>query len=56
MCCLTKVRRDPRGVIVKVMNCGIVVNQLKLQSHSNVHFLTNTPGKGMNPIILLAMG
>ena len=38
----------PRGVMVKAMNCGIVV----LQSRYYVHFRANTLGKGMNPLIL----
>ena len=39
----------PRGVMVKAMDCGIVV-------HYYVHFRTNTLGKGMNFLILPAMG
>ena len=35
----------PRGVMVKAMNCGIVVRDY-------VHFRANTLGKGMNPLIL----
>ena len=46
----------PRGVMVKAMDCGIVVSEFVLQSHYNVHFRANTPGKGMNPLILPAMG
>ena len=38
-----------RGVMVKAMDCGIVVSEF-------VHFRTNTLGKGMNPLILPAMG
>ena len=34
------------GVMVKVLDCGIVVTEFELQ---------NTLGKGMNPFILLAM-
>ena len=41
----------PRGVMVKAMNCGIVVREFVLQSHY-VHFRANTLGKGMNPLIL----
>ena len=36
--------------------CGIVVSEFVLQSHYYVHFRTNTLGKGMNPLILPAMG
>ena len=42
----------PRGVMVKAMNCGIVVHEFVLQSHYYVHFRTNTLGKGRNPLIL----
>ena len=42
----------PRGVMVKAMNCGIVVREFVLQSRYYVHFLANTLGKGMNPLIL----
>ena len=54
---LTKTKRVcPRGVMVKAMDCGIVVNQFVFQSRYDVHFRTNTLGKGMNPLILPAMG
>ena len=43
---------SPRGVMVKAMNCGIVVREFVLQSHYYVHFRANTLGKGMNPLIL----
>ena len=46
----------PRGVMVKAMDCGIVVSEFVLQSHYYVHFRVNTLGKGMNPLILPAMG
>ena len=46
----------PRGVMVKAMDCGIVVSKLVLQSRYYVHFRANTLGKGMNPLILPAMG
>ena len=46
----------PRGVMVKAMSCGIVVREFVLQSHYYVHFRANTLGKGMNPLILPAMG
>ena len=50
-----RIRRCPRGVIVKAMDCGIMVSAFVLQSRYYVHFLTNTLGKGMNPLILPAM-
>ena len=44
----------PRGVIVKAMDC--VLSELELQSRYYIHFRANTLGKGMNPLILPAMG
>ena len=49
-------RRCPRGVMVKAMDCGIVVREFVLQSRYYVHSQANTLGKGMNPLILPAMG
>ena len=46
----------PRGVMVKALGCGIVVREFVLQSCYYVHFRANTLGKGMNPLILPAMG
>ena len=40
----------PRGVMVKVLDCGSVVSKFELQSLYYIHFWTNTLGKGMNPI------
>ena len=42
--------------VVKVMDCGIVVSKFELQSCYYVHFRTNTLGKGMNCLIIPAMG
>ena len=42
----------PRGVMVKAMNCRIVVLEFVLQSRYYVQFRANTLGKGMNPLIL----
>ena len=49
-------RGCPRGVMVQVMSCGIVVSEFEFQSRYYVPFQTNTLGKGMNPLILPAMG
>ena len=49
-------RGGPRGVMVKVMDCGIVVSEFVLQSRYYVHFRANILGKGMNPLSLPAMG
>ena len=49
---LLETRGCPRGVMVKAMNCGIVVREFVLQSRYYVHFRANTLGKGVNPLIL----
>ena len=41
----------PCGVMVKAMDCGIIVREFVLQSRYYVHFRANTLGKGMNPLI-----
>ena len=46
----------PRGVMVKAIDCGIVVHEFVPQSCYYVHFRANTLGKGMNPLILPALG
>ena len=46
----------PRDVMVEAMDCGIVVCEFVLQSLYYVHFRANTLRKGMNPLILPAMG
>ena len=46
----------PRGVMVKAMDCRIVVSEFELQSQYYIHFRVNTLGKGMHPLILTAMG
>ena len=45
----------PRGVMVKMLDCGIVLSEFELQSLYYVHFRTNALGKGMKPLILSAM-
>ena len=52
----TKSMGCSRGVMVKAMDCGIVVCEFVLQSRYYVHFRTNTLRKGMNPHTLPAMG
>ena len=42
--------------MANVLNCKIVVSEFELQSHYYVHFRINTLGKGMNSLILPAMG
>ena len=53
---LMRKRGCPRGVMVKAVDCGIVVREFVLQSRYYIHFRANTLGKGMNPLILPAMG
>ena len=48
--------RGPRGVIVKAVDSGIVVSEFELQSRYYIQFRTKTLGKGMNRLILPAMG
>ena len=45
----------PRGVMVKVMDCRIVLIEFELQSRYYVLFRTNTLRKGMNTLILPAV-
>ena len=54
--CTTPFEGCPSGVIVKAMDCGIVVSEFEFQSHYYVHFRANTLGKGMDLLILPAMG
>ena len=49
-------RGCPRGVMVKAMDCRIVVREFVLQSLYYIHIRANTLGKGMNPLILPAKG
>ena len=44
------------GLMVKVLEYGIVVREFELQSRYYVHFRTNTLRKGMCPLILPSMG
>ena len=46
----------PHGVMVKAMDCGIIVSKFELQSRYYIHFHTNTLGKGMRSLILPTMG
>ena len=49
-------RGCPCGVMVKAMDCGIMIREFVLQSRYYIHFRANTLRKGMNPLILPAMG
>ena len=50
------VGKYPRDVMIKAMDCEIVVSEFELQSLYYVHFRANTLGNGMNPLILPAIG
>ena len=45
-----KISYTPRGVMVKALDCGIVVNEFKFQSYYCVQYRTNTLGKDMDPL------
>ena len=45
-----------RGVIVKALDCGIIVREVELQLRHYFHFQTYTIGKGMGLLILPAVG
>ena len=40
------------GGVANVLYCNIIESEFKLQSDYYVHFLTNSFGKGMTPVIL----
>ena len=44
-----------KSVMANILDCSLKVSEFKLQSHSDIHFWANTPGKGMNSLILPAM-
>ena len=46
----------PRGVMIKTLDCEIVVIKSELQSCYYVHFRINTLRKGMNPLMPPPMG
>ena len=49
-------KNKPCSVMVKSIECKILVSEFELQSRYYVHFQTHTIGKGMNPLMLPAMG
>ena len=42
--------------MAKVLGCGLAISEFELLSRFYVHFRTNTLGKGMKPVIPLAIG
>ena len=47
----TMVEGSPRGIVAKVSDCDIIINEFKLQLHYYIHFWTYTTSKGMKPLI-----
>ena len=45
-----------RGVMIKKLDCRILISEFELQSLYCVHLRINTLGKGMNAFILPAIG
>ena len=39
----------PQGVVVTMLDCEIVVIEFKLHACYNIHFWSNTLGKGIKP-------
>ena len=39
-----------------MLDCNIIVSNFEFQSRFYIHFRINTPGKGMNSFISLALG
>ena len=48
-------KRSSHSVVTNVLDCNILVNKFKLQSHYYIHFQTNTHVKDMKLPILPAM-
>ena len=47
---------EPYGLMAKLLDCGLKVSELELQSRYYIHFQTNTLWNGMNPLIPPGMG
>ena len=45
----------PRGVVVKGMDCRIIISKFEFQLRYYVHFRTNTLGKDMNPLSIVPL-
>ena len=56
MTSVKQIRWCHRGVMVKAMDCGIVVSEFVLQSRNYLHFRANTLGKGIKPPYPLSYG
>ena len=49
-------KRGPHGVVVKVANCDIVINEFELSWGSYDHFRTTILGKVRTPLFPTAVG
>ena len=49
-------RKSPRGIMTKVLDCGLEISEFECYLQYYVHFQNKTHGKGMKPLILPAMG
>ena len=47
---LPQLKGNPSGIKAKVLDCGLKVNECKLQLYYYIHFWTNSLGKSMNPL------
>ena len=48
--------KTPHSVMAKVLDYKLEISEFELQSRFYVHFRINIFGKGINPLILLAIG
>ena len=53
---LALLRWRSRGVIVKVLRCGFIVNEFKFHSRYNVYFQTNNFWENYDPIFIFLAG
>ena len=44
------------NIVTNVLDCNIMVSMFEFQSYYYIHFQTKTFGKGMNSLILPAIG
>ena len=49
--CIRNKWRSPRGIMAKVLDCGLEVSGFQLQSSYYVHFRTNDLSKDMKLLI-----
>ena len=49
-------RKDPRGATANIPDFKILIEEFEVRSRSYFRLRTNTNGKFLNPLILLAIG